>query len=95
MHLKELKKKSSAELVEMAEELGVESASTLRRQDLIFAILVDAYIRLSPMHRIAWEFEFASNAPLYRDGVVPGDPGRAGEEQYWDEREGKWKAVVL
>ena len=39
MHLKELKKKTSAELVEMAEELEVESASTLRRQDLIFAIL--------------------------------------------------------
>ncbi|GFE75867.1 MULTISPECIES: transcription termination factor Rho [Novosphingobium] len=39
MHLKELKKKSSAELVEMAEELGVEGASTLRRQDLMFAIL--------------------------------------------------------
>lgn len=39
MHLKELKKKTSAELVEMAEDLGVESASTLRRQDLMFAIL--------------------------------------------------------
>ncbi len=39
MHLKELKKKTSADLVEMAEELGVEGASTLRRQDLIFAIL--------------------------------------------------------
>ena len=39
MHLKELKKKKSAELVEMAEELGVESASTMRRQDLMFAIL--------------------------------------------------------
>jgi len=39
MHLKELKKKTSAELVGMAEELGVESASTLRRQDLMFAIL--------------------------------------------------------
>ncbi len=39
MHLKELKKKTSAELVEMAEELGVEGASTLRRQDLMFAIL--------------------------------------------------------
>ena len=39
MHLKELKKKTSAELVAMAEELGVESASTLRRQDLMFAIL--------------------------------------------------------
>ena len=39
MPLKELKKKTSAELVAMAEELGVESASTLRRQDLMFAIL--------------------------------------------------------
>ena len=39
MHLKELKKKTSAELVEMAEELGVEAASTLRRQDIIFGIL--------------------------------------------------------
>ena len=39
MHLKELKKKTPAELVEMAEELGVESASTMRRQDLMVAIL--------------------------------------------------------
>jgi transcription termination factor Rho len=34
-----IEEKTSAELVEMAEELGVESASTLRRQDLMFAIL--------------------------------------------------------
>ncbi len=39
MHLKELKQKKPAELVAMAEELGVEGASTLRRQDLLFAIL--------------------------------------------------------
>ncbi|GMM61405.1 transcription termination factor Rho [Novosphingobium pituita] len=39
MHLKELKKKTPAELVGMAEELGVEGASTMRRQDLMFAIL--------------------------------------------------------
>ena len=39
MHLKELKKKTSAELVEMAEELEVEGASTMRRQDIMFAIL--------------------------------------------------------
>ncbi len=39
MHLKELKRKTSAELVEMAEELGVEGASTMRRQDIIFGIL--------------------------------------------------------
>ncbi len=39
MHLKDLKKKAPAELVEMAEELGVEGASTLRKQDLMFSIL--------------------------------------------------------
>lgn len=39
MHLKDLKKKSPAELLSMAEELGVENASTLRTQDLTFSIL--------------------------------------------------------
>jgi transcription termination factor Rho len=39
MHLKELKQKTSAELVEMAEEYAVEGASTMRRQDLMFGIL--------------------------------------------------------
>ena len=39
MHLKDLKKKTPADLVSMAEELGVEGASTLRKQDLLFAIL--------------------------------------------------------
>ena len=39
MHLKELKKTPPADLVTMAEELGVEGASTMRRQDLMFGIL--------------------------------------------------------
>ncbi|MCM8558081.1 transcription termination factor Rho [Sphingomicrobium sediminis] len=39
MHLQELKQKPPAELVAMAEELGVEGASTLRKQDLMFSIL--------------------------------------------------------
>jgi len=39
MHLQELKQKSPAELVAMAEDLGVEGASTLRKQDLMFSIL--------------------------------------------------------
>lgn len=39
MHLLDLKKKTPAELVAMAEELGVEQASTLRKQDLLFGIL--------------------------------------------------------
>ena len=48
MHLKELKKKTSAELVEMAEEYGVEGASTMRRQDMMFAILCLLYTSPSP-----------------------------------------------
>ena len=39
MHLKDLKMKAPADLVQMAEELGVEGASTMRRQDLMFCIL--------------------------------------------------------
>ena len=39
MHLKELKKRAPADLVEMAEEYEIEGASTMRRQDLMFAIL--------------------------------------------------------
>ncbi|HEX2624803.1 MAG TPA: Rho termination factor N-terminal domain-containing protein, partial [Sphingomicrobium sp.] len=39
MHLKDLKLKTPVELVAMAEEMGVEGASTLRKQDLMFSIL--------------------------------------------------------
>jgi len=39
MHLSDLKRKTPAELVAMAEELGVENASTLRKQDILFSIL--------------------------------------------------------
>ena len=39
MHLKDLKKNTPAELVSMAEELGIEGASTMRKQDLMFSIL--------------------------------------------------------
>ena len=39
MKLKDLKAKSPVELLAFAEELGVENASTLRKQELMFAIL--------------------------------------------------------
>ncbi|GAB3123031.1 transcription termination factor Rho [Novispirillum itersonii] len=39
MHLQELKKKSPAELLKLAEELEIENASSLRKQDMLFAIL--------------------------------------------------------
>ena len=39
MNLEELKKKSPAELITQAEELGVENPSTLIKQEILFAIL--------------------------------------------------------
>ena len=39
MNLQELKKKSPTDLLAFAEELEVENASSLRRQDMMFAIL--------------------------------------------------------
>ncbi|MBP0465760.1 transcription termination factor Rho [Roseomonas sp. PWR1] len=39
MHLSELKSKSPADLLAFAEEVGVENASILRKQDMMFAIL--------------------------------------------------------
>ena len=39
MHLQELKSKTAAELLAYAEELEIENASTLRTQDMMFAIL--------------------------------------------------------
>ncbi|MGI8931218.1 MAG: transcription termination factor Rho [Sphingomicrobium sp.] len=39
MHLKDLKKNTPAELVSIAEEVGIEGASTMRKQDLMFSIL--------------------------------------------------------
>jgi len=39
MNLKELKQKSPADLLALAEELQVENASSLRKQDIMFAIL--------------------------------------------------------
>ncbi|MGB3166311.1 MAG: transcription termination factor Rho [Alteraurantiacibacter sp.] len=39
MHFKDLKQRTPVELVAMAEEYDIEGASTMRRQDLMFAIL--------------------------------------------------------
>ena len=39
MNLEELKKKSPAELISQAEKLEIENPSTLRKQEILFAIL--------------------------------------------------------
>ncbi len=39
MHLQDLKQKTPADLLAYAEDLEVENASTLRKQDMMFAIL--------------------------------------------------------
>ena len=38
MNIQELKLKSSEQLITQAEELGIENASTLRKQEILFAI---------------------------------------------------------
>jgi len=55
MHLQELKRKLPAELLAHAEELEIENASALRKQDLIFAIL----------KKLA-----EKEIPIFGDGVV-------------------------
>ena len=39
MHLQDLKNKSPADLLKYAEELEIENASTLRKQDILFSVL--------------------------------------------------------
>ena len=39
MNLQELKQKSPSELISQAEKLGIENPSTLRKQEILFAIL--------------------------------------------------------
>ena len=39
MNIQELKTKSSENLITQAEELGIENASTLRKQEILFSIL--------------------------------------------------------
>ena len=55
MHLTELKKKNANELVELAKELNIENASTMRKQDLMFAILKNLA---------------ANNTTIYGEGVI-------------------------
>lgn len=55
MHLQELKKKTPAELLIFAEELEIENASSLRKQDMLFAILKQLADR---------------DTPIYGDGVL-------------------------
>ena len=55
MHLQELKKKSPAELLAFAEQIEIENASTLRKQDMMFAIL----------KQLA-----DADTPIYGDGVL-------------------------
>ena len=55
MYLRELKEKSPKELLTWAEDLGVEEASSMRVQDLVFAI----------MNKIA-----AGNDVIYGDGMI-------------------------
>ncbi|MGF1563419.1 MAG: transcription termination factor Rho [Geminicoccaceae bacterium] len=55
MNLAELKRRPAAELLRYAEEIGIENASTLRKPDLVFAVL----------KRLA-----ETGVPIYSEGVL-------------------------
>ena len=50
MNLTELKKKSAAELVTLAEQYGLENMARSRKQDIIFAILKEHAKRGEDIH---------------------------------------------
>lgn len=50
MNLQELKCKTAAEILAFAEEMQIENASTLRRQDMMFAILKQLADNDVPIH---------------------------------------------
>jgi len=50
MHLQELKAKTPAELLKFAEDLEIENASTLRKQDMMFAILKQLAVNDTAIH---------------------------------------------
>jgi transcription termination factor Rho len=55
MNIQELKLKSSEQLIAQAEELGIENASTLRKQEILFAILK----KVAEKEEITWSRCFA------------------------------------
>ena len=77
MTLDELKAKSPADLLAFAEQLEVENASTMRKQDMLFAILkeladhdveISAGGVLGSITRRIWLFALTR-------GELPGGPG--------------------
>ena len=54
MKIQELKKNSPAQLIEQAEKLGIENASTLRKQEILFAILKKLAEKAKKL--LEWEF---------------------------------------
>ena len=52
MNLKELKEKSPADLLAYAEELEIDNASSLRKQDMMFAILKQLAVNDVPISEI-------------------------------------------
>ncbi|MEM7047226.1 MAG: transcription termination factor Rho [Pseudomonadota bacterium] len=55
MHLEELKAKPPAQLMELAQELEIDNAHTLRKQDIVFAVL----------KQLAWQ-----DVPIFGSGVI-------------------------
>ena len=56
MNIQELKLKSSEQLITQAEELGIENASTLRKQEILFAILKKVAEKRKSLAQVCYNF---------------------------------------
>ena len=56
MNIQELKLKSSEQLITQAEELGIENASTLRKQEILFAILKKLQKKKKLLERVFYSY---------------------------------------
>ena len=56
MNIQELKLKSSEQLISQAEKLGIENASTLRKQEILFAILKKVAERKKLLVRVYYNY---------------------------------------
>ena len=69
MNIQELKKQSSEQLITQAEKLGIENASTLRKQDILFSILK----RLAKNEVAIWHIRLEAGShrklPASRKGI--------------------------
>ena len=70
MHLKDLKSKNPSDLLKIAEDLKIENAGTLRKQDMIFSILKQMAQNKDAIYEILSSIIIATNTKKKKKRVL-------------------------